>query len=93
MDDRKDIFAYWTIGDMYLNGDGIEKNLEQAKYYYNQLINKTYNDGKYHEVNFVSYGKGRKYISAKTPDACEEFLTEIADQRLKKNFAESEVES
>ncbi len=78
---------------MYLNGDGIEENLEQAKYYYNQLINKTYNDGKYHEVDFVSYGNGRKYISAKNTDACEEFLTEIAEQRLKKILAESEVES
>lgn len=91
LDEQKEIFAYLTIGDMYLNGDGIEKNLEQAKYYYEQLINKTYNDGKYHEVNFVSYGNGRKYISAKTPDACEEFLSEIAEQRLKEISAESEV--
>jgi len=90
---KKEIFAYLTIGDMYLNGNGVEKNLEQAKYYYEQLINKSYNDGKYHDFNFVSYGNGGKYVYPKTPDPCEEFLTNIAERRIEKILSDEEVEN
>lgn len=89
--EKKEPFAYLTIGDMYLNGDGIEKNLEQAKYYYEQLINKTYNDGKYHDFEFVSYGKGKKYAYPKTPEPYEVWLTKVAERRMQEFFSAKEV--